>query len=79
MERGIGLALGNIKTPLNPASVLPGVTSNRRWVICLIIICVAFGVRLLQWQNNSLELDKTMTRLTARYKEETQFLLAVRL
>jgi hypothetical protein len=42
----------------------------------LTIVCVAFGVRLLQWQNNFLTLDKNMTRLTARYKEEAQFLLA---
>ena len=40
------------------------------------IVFVAFGVRLLQWQNDSLMLDKNMTRLTARYKEEAQFLLA---
>jgi hypothetical protein len=33
-------------------------------------------VRLLQWQNNFLDLDKNMTRITARYKEEAQFLLA---
>src|SRR4029453_10566147 len=49
---------------------------NKRWVICLTIVCVAFSVRLLQWQNNFLTLDKNMTRLTARYKEEAQFLLA---
>jgi hypothetical protein len=42
----------------------------------LTIICIAFGVRLLQWQNNLLSLDKNMTKLTARYKEEAQFLLA---
>jgi len=29
-----------------------------------------------QWQNNFLDLDKNMTRITARYKEEAQFLLA---
>ena len=33
-------------------------------------------MRLLQWQNNFLDLDKNMTRITARYKEEAQFLLA---
>jgi len=33
-------------------------------------------VRLLQWQNNFLTFDKNMTILTARYKEEAQFLLA---
>src|ERR1051325_2691731 len=49
---------------------------NRAWLICLTIVCIAFGVRLLQWQNNFLTLDKNMTRLTARYKEEAQFLLA---
>src|SRR4030095_432254 len=43
--------------------------------ICLTIVCVAVGVRLLQWQNDFLTLDKNMTRLTARYKEEAQFLL----
>jgi Dolichyl-phosphate-mannose-protein mannosyltransferase len=54
----------------------PNVTSNKVWLICLTLVCVAFGVRLLQWQNNFLTLDKNMTRLTARYKEEAQFLLA---
>jgi hypothetical protein len=39
------------------------------------IVLIVFGVRLLQWQNNFLTLDKNMTRLTARYKEEAQFLL----
>ncbi|HEU4479262.1 MAG TPA: glycosyltransferase family 39 protein, partial [Pyrinomonadaceae bacterium] len=57
-------------------SVSPDVTSHRKLLICLAIVCVAFGVRLLQWQNNFLTLDKEMTRLTARYKEEAQFLLA---
>jgi hypothetical protein len=41
----------------------------------LTIVCVAFGVRLLHWQNDLHTLDKTMARLTARYKEEAQFLL----
>jgi hypothetical protein len=49
---------------------------KRAWLICLTIVCVALGVRLLQWQNNFLDLDKNMTRMTARYKEEAQFLLA---
>lgn len=44
-------------------------------VICLSILFVAVGVRLLQWQNNWLTVDKTMYRLTARYKEEAQFLV----
>jgi hypothetical protein len=30
----------------------------------LTIVCVALGVRLLQWQNNFLDLDKNMTSLT---------------
>jgi hypothetical protein len=42
----------------------------------LTIVFVVFGVRLLQWQNNFLTLDKNMTRLIARYKEEAQFLLS---
>ena len=61
---------------LNPVLVSPEATPKRAWLICLIIVGVAFGVRLLQWQNNFLDLDKNMTRLTARYKEEAQFLLA---
>ena len=61
---------------LNPVPVSPEATPKRAWLICLIIVGVAFGVRLLQWQNNFLDLDKNMTRLTARYKEEAQFLLA---
>lgn len=61
---------------LKSVSVSPDVTSKRTWLICLTIVCVALGVRLLQWQNNFLDLDKNMTRLTARYKEEAQFLLA---
>ena len=54
----------------------PEATSKRRWLIWLTIVCVVFGVRLLQWQNNFLTLDNEMTRLTARYKEEAQFLLS---
>ena len=61
--------------PLKPVPVAPEATSKRAWLICLTIVCVAFGVRLLQWQNNFLDLDKNMTKLTARYKEEAQFLL----
>lgn len=61
---------------LKPVPVSPEATSKRAWLICLTIVVVAFGVRLLQWQNDSLLLDKNMTRLTARYKEEAQFLLA---
>ena len=60
---------------MSSVSVSPDVTPNRKFLICLAIVCVAFGVRLLQWQNNFLTLDKEMTRLTARYKEEAQFLL----
>ena len=70
------MSLRNLKAPLKPVSVSPDVTSAKRvWLICLTIACVAFGVRLLHWQNNLNTLDKTMTRLTARYKEEAQFLL----
>ncbi len=36
---------------------------------------MAVGARLLQWQNNWLTIDKTMWRLTQRYKDEAQFLL----
>lgn len=67
------MSLRNVKPPL---SISPEVTPNKQWLICLTIVCVAFGVRLLQWQNNFLTLDKNMTKLTARYKEEAQFLLA---
>lgn len=67
----------NLKNPTSspkPVSVsLPAISTL---LICLAIVSVAFGVRLLQWQNNFLTLDKHMTRLTARYKEEAQFLLA---
>lgn len=62
--------------PLKPVPLSPEATSKRAWLICLTIVCVALGVRLLQWQNNFLDLDKNMTRITARYKEEAQFLLA---
>jgi hypothetical protein len=44
-------------------------------VICLSVFAVATGVRLLQWQNNWHTIDKTMWRLTARYKDEAQPLL----
>jgi hypothetical protein len=70
------LSFGNVKRLLKPVSIYPEVTSNRTWLICLTIVCIAVGVRLLQWQNSFLEVDKTMTKLTARYKEEAQFLLA---
>ena len=62
--------------PLKSVSISPEPTSKRAWLICLTIGCVALGARLLQWQNNFLDLDKNMTRITARYKEEAQFLLA---
>ena len=62
--------------PLRPVSLSPEATSKRAWLIYLTIVCVVLGVRLLQWQNNFLDLDKNMTRITARYKEEAQFLLA---
>ena len=68
-KRGSGIVT------LKPVSGAPELTSKKAWLICLIIACVALGVRLLQWQNNFLTLDKEMTRLTARYKEEAQFLL----
>jgi hypothetical protein len=57
-------------------SLSPNAPAQRTWLICLTIVLVVFGVRLLQWQNEFLTLDKNMTRLTARYKEEAQFLLA---
>ncbi|PYS52940.1 MAG: hypothetical protein DMF68_00630 [Acidobacteria bacterium] len=44
-------------------------------IICLSIFFITVGVRLLQWQNNRLDLDKTMWRLTARYKESAQLLI----
>ena len=61
---------------LKLVSVSPDATPNRVLLTCLAIVCVAFGVRLLQWQNDFLTLDKNMTRITARYKEEAQFLQA---
>src|ERR1700752_753878 len=66
----------NLRLSLAPLSPSPPVTANRTWLICLTIVCVVIGVRLLQWQNDFHTLDKNMTRLTARYKEEAQFLLA---
>src|SRR6201991_5286503 len=66
----------NLRLSLAPLSPSPPVTANRTWLICLTIVCVVIGVRLLQWQNDFHTLDKNMTRLTARYKEEGQFLLA---
>jgi hypothetical protein len=44
-------------------------------VICLSVFAVATGVRLLQWQNNWHTIDKTMWRLTERYKDEARPLL----
>ena len=55
--------------------VLPQAPAKRAGLICLAIVVVVFGVRLLHWQNDFLTLDKNMMRLTARYKEEAQFLL----
>src|ERR1700754_3517752 len=69
-------SLRSIIPPLTSVSLAPQETSQRAWLVCLIIVCVVFGVRLLQWQNDFLTLDKNMTRLTGRYKEEAQFLLA---
>ena len=62
--------------PLKSVSISPEPKWKRAWLICLTIVCVVLGERLLQWQNNFLDLDKNMTRITARYKEEAQFLLA---
>ena len=61
---------------VSPPSVSPQGPAKRTWPIYVTLVCVVFGVRLLQWQNDFLTLDKNMTRLTARYKEEAQFLLA---
>jgi dolichyl-phosphate-mannose-protein mannosyltransferase len=44
-------------------------------VVCLLIFFIAVGVRLLHWQNNWLTIDENMWRLTARYKEDAQFLV----
>src|ERR1044071_7929374 len=52
-----------------------GLPRRSMTVICLSILLIAVGVRLLQWQNNWLTIDNNMSRLTARYKEEAQFLL----
>lgn len=60
-----------------PADELQADGFNRRRLalICLSIFFIATGVRLLQWQNNWLTIDKSMWRLTERYREEAQFLL----
>ena len=58
--------------PLKSVSISPEPTSKRAWLICLTIVCVALGVRLLQWQNNFLDLDKNMTRITARIPSSVQ-------
>ena len=50
-------------------------TRRKLLVICLSVFAVATGVRLLQWQNNWHTIDKTMWRLTERYKDEAQPLL----
>ncbi|HYG79528.1 MAG TPA: glycosyltransferase family 39 protein, partial [Pyrinomonadaceae bacterium] len=50
-------------------------TRRRLLVICLSVFFVATGVRLLQWQNNWHTIDKTMWRLTERYKDEARPLL----
>ena len=52
-----------------------GITRKNTAVICLLIFFTATGVRLLQWQNSWLTVDKTMWRLTERYKDEAQLLL----
>jgi hypothetical protein len=52
-----------------------GLTRKGMIVACLLIFSLAVSVRLLQWQNNWLIIDHTMSRLTAQYKEEAQFLL----
>ena len=69
-------SLRSLIPPLTSVSLAPQGTPQRAWLVCLIIVSVVFGVRLLQWQNDFLTLDKNMTRLTGRYKEEAQFLLA---
>lgn len=50
-------------------------TRRRLAVLCLAVFLAAACVRLLQWQNNWHTIDKTMGKLTERYKEEAQFLL----
>lgn len=44
-------------------------------VVCLSIFFIALGVRFLQFQNNWITADAMMSRLTARYMDEAQFLL----
>ncbi|HKQ51954.1 MAG TPA: glycosyltransferase family 39 protein [Pyrinomonadaceae bacterium] len=50
-------------------------TRRKLAVLCLSVFFAAVGVRLLQWQNNWYTIDKTMGKLTERYKDEAQFLL----
>ena len=50
-------------------------TRRRLVVLCLAVFLAAACVRLLQWQNNWHTIDRTMGKLTERYKEEAQFLL----
>jgi Dolichyl-phosphate-mannose-protein mannosyltransferase len=70
------LRLQRLISRFTPAGDLqPGSLTKRTAIICLSIFLIAVGVRLLQWQNNWLTIDKTMWRLTERYKEEAQFLL----
>jgi 4-amino-4-deoxy-L-arabinose transferase-like glycosyltransferase len=47
---------------------------RRLLVLCFIVFTVAFGVRLLHWQNNWLTIDNLMDKTAARYQEEAQFL-----
>src|ERR1044071_2676692 len=50
-------------------------TRRKLAALCLSVFCAAVGVRLLQWQNNWYTIDKTMAKLTERYKDEAQLLL----
>jgi hypothetical protein len=61
---------------IGPEGFVPGRLSRRGIVIaCMVIFLLAFGVRLLQWQNSKREADLSMTGLVARYQKEARFLL----
>jgi hypothetical protein len=69
LERLRHLLLGtNDLKPVRPAR-------KRLVVACLLVFSVTAGVRLLQWQNNWITVERTLSRLTTMYKGEAQFLL----
>jgi len=48
---------------------------KRKWVICIFLFSLAFGVRLLVWQNNKTAIDAVQYVVTDVYKRDARLLV----